>query len=538
MKYKITFILLFNFIVFSALNAKNSHSDLQKSLETLDREIEQRNMYVQEKQQIIDSLKNQLKNNACSEACKYDLYLQLSDQYRSFIYDSALVYTQDMLESAQKLRNTSKEKESKIKLAFILLSSGLFQEAREMIDHVDVKDENIELRLEYFSICARVYYDLSDYTSDSSYHYKYKEKGNMYQDSVIKLQENQLLYLAAVATREMKSGNPKSAIGSFEQLLQMKNLSYHEVAIAASSLGYLYSLDGEYQKAMESLILASIADIKSVTKETVALRNLASMLFEYNDDFDRAYHYIYVAYEDAKFYNAKHRLAEVRTILPIIQRERIKMIEEQRNQYIRFSIALSLLFIVGVMFLVIIIKQNKKQKDTKNLILKSNLELQKINAKLQESNKIKEEYIGYFFRVNSDFIQKQTSIRRKVLKLIQNKEFDKLKNVVSDEELEEQRMELYKSFDKIFLKIFPSFIDDFNSLFRDEDKIRLPKSELLNTDLRIYALIRLGIRDNEDIAEFLNYSVNTIYTYKTKIKNKSIIENEDFDKEIMKIKAI
>lgn len=535
-KYTIIFFLFLSLFTFSCYST-TSHPAIDGFLKNLDTEILKRDVYLKQKQLVIDSLKKQLKVKNSSDICKYNLYSSLSDQYRSFMYDSALVYTQKMLETSIKLKNKTKENTSKIKLSFVLLSSGLFTEAKEMLESIHIEKESDELRLQYFNVYARIYYDLAVYANDSYYSDKYKVIGNVYLDSVIHLEKNPQLHLAAVALKTMKQKDYPTAIKDFEQLLSKPNLPNHEIAMAASSLGHLYSLRGDKEKSIAMLIKASIADIQSVTKETVALRNLASQLFNYDNDFDKAYDYIDIAYQDAQFYNARHRMAEVATVLPIIQRERMKSIEGQRNQYVRFLIIMSLLVVIAVIFLFIIIKQNKKLSETKDLILKSNADLQKTNGKLQETNKIKEEYIGYFFRMNSEYIQKQTTLRRKIAKMINNKEFDKLKNVISDEDLEEQRLELYKSFDKIFLKIFPSFIDEFNNLFNEDDKIKLNKSELLNTDLRIYALIRLGIRDNEDIAEFLNYSVNTIYTYKTKIKNKSIVDNDEFEKKIMQIKA-
>jgi hypothetical protein len=341
------------------------------------------------------------------------------------------------------------------------------------------------------------------------------------------------LKLAAIAMQDMKKKNFSSAIRNYEMLLNIPNLTNHEIAIAASSLGYLYSLSGEKDKAIIMMVKAAIADIKSATKETVALRNLASMMFVYGDKFEeKAYDYIEIADEDAQYYNARHRMAEVSTVLPIIQKERIKNVEAQRNQYIRFFIAMCLLVLIALIFLFIIFKQYRKLSETKDLIMKSNTDLQKTNQKLQESNKIKDEYIGYFFRMNSDFIQKLTTVRKKVAKLIANREFDKLKNVISDQDLDLQREELFQTFDKIFLKLFPTFIDDFNSFFAEEDRIILNKSELMNTDLRIFALIRLCIKDNEAIAN-PKYSVNTS-NIQTRIKNKSMLDNDEFEKKIMK----
>jgi hypothetical protein len=161
--------------------------------------------------------------------------------------------------------------------------------------------------------------------------------------------------------------------------------------------------------------------------------------------------------------------------------------------------------------------------------------LQEVNSKLSEANKIKEEYIGYFFNINSEFFLKISRFKRSIEKKINDRKLDDVRALVNGINVNQEKEELLKSFDKVFLKLFPNFVKEFNSLFKEEDQIKLKDNEFLNTDLRIYALIRMGITDNEKIANVLEYSVNTIYTYKAKIKHKSIVPKDEFDKRIMNI---
>jgi hypothetical protein len=181
----------------------------------------------------------------------------------------------------------------------------------------------------------------------------------------------------------------------------------------------------------------------------------------------------------------------------------------------------------------VIIRQVIKLKKAKNIITEANRQQQLINRKLMEANKIKEEYIGYFFSGNSEFYTRIEKFKKSVEQKIYDRKLEEIRFLVNNLNLKKERDELLKNFDAIFLKLFPNFIDEFNALFREEDHIRLKEGELLNTDLRIFALIRLGIHDNEKIARILEYSVNTINTYKTKIKNKSLLANEDFEQKIM-----
>ncbi len=531
-------ILVFIFGLFATpIFAKNQNSEIDNLLKSLDSEIEKREVYQNQKQITIDSLKNLLQE-ATSQTQKYDYLKQLSDQYGSFVYDSAWVYTKKMFEMADSIAVDSYRVDAKLKMSFILISSGLYSEAKTILQNIDLSKCTNAQKLEYYTNLTRLYFDLRDYVKDEYFSSYYGEQGLVAQDSVVIFQTNKDLKNIALGQKEMRNENIDLSIGYFESALSNKNISVKDEALVTSCLGYLYSLKGNNDESIKMLVRAAICDIKSVTKETVALRNLADKLKNYNE-LERASNYIKIADEDAKFYNARQRMAEIGNVYTDIQQERMKLIEEQRNNYVRFFMVMCLLVVIGVVLLFIVIKQYRKLNETKDLILKSNQDLQRTNNKLQETNKIKEEYIGYFFRVNSEFIQKQSSLQNKINKLLNNKDFDKLKSVVSPEDLEEQRLELYKSFDKIFLKIFPTFIDEYNLLFSDEDRYRQTTSDtLLDTNLRIFALIRLGIKDNEDIAEFLNKSVNTVYTYKTKIKNKSIVDNDDFEKRIMQIKAV
>ncbi|MNE71853.1 hypothetical protein D3C80_1677560 [compost metagenome] len=155
-----------------------------------------------------------------------------------------------------------------------------------------------------------------------------------------------------------------------------------------------------------------------------------------------------------------------------------------------------------------------------------------------EAEKIKEEYIGYSFHINSKYIDKIERFKKNIDQNLTTRKFDEIKLHLNRIDPKKEREELYHGFDKVFLRLFPHFITNFNSLFKEEDQIKLSGIELLNTELRIFALIRLGITDNEKIAQILDFSVNTIYSYKTRIKNRSLVPNEDFEDRIMAIKAI
>ena len=177
-------------------------------------------------------------------------------------------------------------------------------------------------------------------------------------------------------------------------------------------------------------------------------------------------------------------------------------------------------------------------KDKERIIEEKNVLLEKINNKLEEDTHIKEEYIGYFFNVISGYILKLEKLKRSVERKISIKKYEDVLLSVNEINIKKERETLFYTFDHVFLKIFPNFIGTFNSMFKKEDQIWPKDHEVLNTDLRIFALMRLGINDNETIANILEYSVNTIYVYKMRIKAKALVPGDQFDHKIMEIKAV
>jgi hypothetical protein len=197
-----------------------------------------------------------------------------------------------------------------------------------------------------------------------------------------------------------------------------------------------------------------------------------------------------------------------------------------------------LLFLLLIFLTFVIAKQIKKLKNAQKAILLANQEQQELNARLVEANKIKEEYIGFLFSATTTFFDKMEKFKKKTEQKVSERKMDEILYLLKNLDIKQEREEVLKNFDRIFLKIFPHFTEAYNSLFEPEDRPHLKENEVLNSDLRIFALIRLGIRDNDKIAAILGYSVNTINTYKTKIKNKSLVSNEHFEEKILEIKSV
>ena len=472
-------------------------------------------------------------------------YQNLYEQYKVFQYDSAFHYARCLQNTAQRLNAPTRIVDARLKLCFCLLSSGLFKETLDSLEKINTAGLPDSLRAEYFSLMGRYYYDLGDFDNDDYNTPAYTKKGNACMDSAL------LLYPPGSFSagyykglKQLKSGDGAQALIQFRQLLDRPDLTLHQLAVTTSTLSDIYIHNGQTDTAISLLIRAAIADIQSSTKETTAIFNLAGLLNK-KGDVRNASSYIEVAIRDAVFYGARQRKVQVSSILPLIEGEKIDRVEAQKRIFVTWSIIATCLLLLVIMLIVTVLRQVKRLTVAQNIITRAhakeqaaNQRLSETNNQLSEANKIKEEYIGFFFNADSESVARIEKFKKSLEQKIAYRKWDDVIALVNNTDLKKEKEEMLRNFDKVFLKLFPGFIRQFNDLFREEDRVQLKDNELLNTDLRIFALIRMGIHENEKIARILEYSVNTINTYKTKIKNRSVIPNEEFEQRIMEIKTV
>jgi hypothetical protein len=400
-------------------------------------------------------------------------------------------------------------------------------------------------KIDYFFLKARTYFDLADYDRSPDYFDIYDPVGIKFIDSALKLsKQGTLSYLKLRGLRDLRTGNYDDGRKTYDELLKLPGLSPHDFAVNACCLSYICEIKGPQEQSIELLIRAAITDIKSATKETVAIYKLADLLHR-KGDITNSYVYIRQAMDDATFYGALQRQVRISSILPIIEAQWVDQIEHQKKLLYIYSAIITLLGLSVVVFAVIIFRQLKKLRIADEIIKAANISLQQNNVALEElnkhlstANKIKNEYIGYYFNINSIYIEKLESFQKSLEKKLSNKRYEDAHLTVKNLNLENERQQLFHTFDQVFLRLFPDFIQKFNELFKAGEEICIPEGQLLGTEHRIFALIRMGIHDNDRIARLLGYSVNTIYSYKNRIKNRSFISNDDFEGHIMAIEAV
>jgi hypothetical protein len=508
-------------ILFSSVIASGQSESLLTELKDA---IEKKDEFVLERTNRIQLFYSRLKISGTDNNARFLAVKNLLNEYKTFIYDSAFSYVRKLQDVANASGDPIKIAYAKNQLGFVLLSSGLFKETLDSLVGVRIKPLPDTIRIDYYSVLARAYYDLGDFDKDNFYTPHYTRLGTHYIDSALALCESDtytFLYLRGL--RNIKNENSADALADLNLLLQKYELSQHELAVTASTLSFFYISRKEPEAAIDLLIRANIADIQSATKETSAMSTLAELLYK-KGDIENAYTFIQHAMDDAVFYGARQRKTQVGSILPIIVSARLGHVEQQRTLWFIYSAVLTLFSILVLFFALIISRQLKKRKIAEKA--------------LQEANKIKEEYIGYYFNINSEYLGKIEAFKKSIEMKLLTKKLEEIKFIISGINLKKEREELYHSFDKVFLNLFPDFVNEFNAFFKEEDKIVLKEGQLLNTELRIFALIRMGIHDSEKIARILNYSLSTIYNYKTRIKSKSLIPNDEFEKKVMEIHAL
>jgi len=549
--------------------------------EQLNLAIKNASVYDANKLKVINTLKRLLNQSSLGDVNnQYNICLKLYEEYKYYKFDSSMIYAEKLHDLALARNSISLLTDAKLKVIFLMLSSGMFKETFDALNGINIKDAPDSVKAEYYSLTARAYYNLADFNNDNLYTPTYNNRANLYLDSALALHSsNSFDYFYYLALKFLKKGNPESALFNLHKVIANRSLDFHQIALATSTIGGIYINQGLIDSAKPYLLEASIADIKSSTKETLALLNLASIVYK-EGDLEQALIDIEKANADATFYNARLRKVQVGAILPLIQGEMIHTIKSQKKKLLASILVLSLLVLLLAAFAIIIRKQlkklkvtraklyeahlkqqqinqeleevnelkekyNKQLKETNDQLLEANEVKEKFNKQLQEknfqlveANQIKEEYIGYFFDLETQFLSRFDKFVNSLEKKLRERKWEDIKSILDNVDTKKEKEEILKNFDKAFLRLFPGFVTQFNTLFKEEDKIKLKDGQLLNTDLRIFALIRLGIIENEKIANILDYSINTIYAKKTKIRSKTIINKDDLEKKIIEITTL
>ena len=495
----------------------------------LDKEIEQRAHYIAQKTKRTDSLKILLANEKEIEK-QYMLLGLLADEYEYFSYPLASEYALKQLQMAHESNNEKLINDCRMRWGKLLAIKGLYKEAADSLKKVNKALLNSDQKINLFETLEALYLELATFSADETYSPYYQQIALDYCDSLINSSaKNSYTSLKYQAIKMQLQGNLIAAKKLFIKLLQGHKADKHEAARLNAMLGSIYMELGYEKEAIENLVQSAIIDLQLNIKETTALRSLATHLFQQGET-ELAYKYILISKENADFYGTNQRKLQVALIFPQIEGEHLKLIDKKRRQLLWSSMITILLLLLIAMVSVFVFVQFRRLR-------KARKEIEETNEYLHEANRIKVEYIGYYFSISTLFIERLEKLKNKMNHDLINQNFDHLDKLARDIKPKKEREKLFRDFDRIFLNIFPSFIHQYNSLF-DAAEIKEAEPNRLTTAQRIFALQRIGIKEHEKIAAIMNLSINTIYTYKTREKNKSLVQNEAFEERIMAIKSV
>ena len=555
MKHLLTLLLLFTSTFLSA----DSHSmEIESLLSKLDSLIARKDDFVAAKEAKINQLHNQGRNIRTSEE-RYWLNKMYYDEYSVYNSDSAMIYVDQNLDIADKLNKKEWKAEWKIKKSFLLAATGLLKEALDELRNVSSQLLTPELKVEYYGQLMYLYSHFRQYSGDNNTNIRegYYEKEKAYKDSIYAcITPQDPFYLWYKGWKFLGTTETESIKKELLNEVERSSLETRRDAMNAYILACLYQDSNQQNEYLKYMIYSAMADVKTANKDIASLEELSKTLYELND-IDRAYTYINYCLQNAQLYRNRVRVIGISETQDAIHRayqERNIRQEARLHTFLFLVSILSIILLIAILYIYMQMKRlaysrsqlnesnqllNKhvdELSETHQLLEKANGQLQSLNeqlketnAQLRESNYVKEEYIGYVFSICSNYISKLDEFRKSINRKMKAKQFDDIKELTDSPIMAQNELkELYHNFDAIFLHVYPNFVEDFNALLHPDEQILLKDGELLNTELRIYALVRLGINDSVKIAEFLHCSPQTVYNNRLKTRNKAIVPKDEF----------
>lgn len=541
------------FLTLSILNpagvfATNS-TNLDSLLIEIDNAIKNQNSYIGQRENYIQKIKSQLENSGQTTESRYIIYTQLVNEYEAFQSDSLRKYSIERLSIAESTNNDSWIIDSKINLALVEAQRGFFQEAIDILDNIDKNRFTGQQLINYYKTYYNTYVYWIEYLEGFDIS-SLVEKRQAAQDSLIELLPTDSYdYAVPFAVKYMERGEFDKAEVVLKSILSKLTSNTRDYAVITSLLANLYERQEDVEKQKVFLALSALADIRGAILENTSLRTLALLLFNENE-IQRANRYIKKSMDDANFYNARLRNFQTARILPVIdkayQQDRIRQQKKLTILLITISI-LSFFLLITIFF---VIRQMRKLAKAQKKILEINVRLNELNMELKnaneqqsltnkslaESNHVKERFISNFLEICTEYIERLEKFKQSVhIKLKVGQTTDILRMTSSTADSTKELKELYENFDKAFLNIYPDFVEEFNKLLRPEERYSIHDNNTLNQELRIFALIRLGINDSNKMAVFLHYSLRTIYNYRSKVKSKALDQKEDFEEKVRQL---
>ena len=492
----------------------------------------------------------QMKADLAAEATvlgRYGIMRRLYEEYAAYQYDSAYAYVSQCISLAQAMGDAARLNESRLNLAHILSTACLMDQARQTLAQIDTTQLTPDQFITYYRTRTDLLIYQAEYMQGTRYADEAVRQLIAVRQRVAALDgpKDNVSYLITRAESLADGGNQQQAIDLLATLLPRYKSGDRMYSIITSTMSFHYSQLDDRDKQMEYLIKSAESDLEGCIRENTSLRAIADRLFD-EGDIDRAYRYMRVAVDDANFYGTRLRNIQASGIVPkILNAYQTK--QEQGNRKMMWLLGvislIALLLVGGVIAIYQLLKRYRRLNEQKKAIneqlrhvngqLHDTVEqLHESNALLQEREKLKEEYIARFLALSSRFIDRGEEQRKALYRLYRDRKTEELaRELKSTHSGNENAQLFYENFDNAFLNIFPNFVDEVNKLLQEGGKIEVKQGKRLTTESRVLALIRIGITDNQSIANILRASLTTIYTYRSKLKARAL-DKDSFETQV------
>ena len=536
MKPNLYLICFFLAISLQTVNAQQT--DIDRLYNTIDSLIEHRSELLAEKEIRLKALKDGLQEGL-DEDQLFKLNERIYDEYMAYNFDSAYYYINKNVERQRALGYADRFAASAVRMAHILAVSGIFNNARLLLNEVRVEDISTANKIDYYEQQSELNLFRSEMANFTPLFPAYVDSMQHYRQKILEIAPHDSYnYIFNLATYTCEQGEVDKAIKMLEDYLPKLRQGDRHYSIVTSTLAFFYTHKDQPKTREKYLLLSAISDLRASILENNSLRELSIILLE-RQEYKKAYNYLQQASADAKLYGSRLRSLQAARLAPLItQAYDTERVRTQNRTYILLAI-LSVITLLLIGTIAFILSMMRKRRAAIEKINTLNQELERRNAaieaannEMKESNRIKDEYIGRFLELSSNYIQRDEERAKLLNRLARDKKMAELyTELKSSSSLNESIRLFYQNFDTAFLNIYPNFIKEVNSLMANGNQFEVDGGQKLTTELRILALIRLGINDNQKIADILRSSITTIYTYRSKIKSRAL-SKDTFEDEI------
>ncbi|MBR1882994.1 MAG: response regulator transcription factor [Muribaculaceae bacterium] len=523
---------------------------LQEQLRLLDSCLEQQTAIDEIKEAHIGRLRENFRSLR-SPRERFQAARALYKEYEYYKYDSAAAYMNTMVDIAKSMGDADFIAESRSYKSVMLLISGRYKETFDELNAIDVKNLSTPTRVAYFHSRMTCDYLLASHSHNTPYRADYLLDGFKAADSICHLlPSSHPLHKMADFQRRQRLRDVTACYRMADRLLRDESLSSHDKAIITSGMATLKQFQGDSVGEKGMLARSAAYDIAASVKMSASLVELSVKLYQ-EGERNRANRYFKQVLKDHEFYKSRNQF------LDLVEKGQYDYLQNERKALMYRLALLGALILLLLATLYGFYRSNKRLRDARKTIAKheqellvtndklnaaneqlqiANRHLNEANTSLQESNAIKEEYIGMTFYAASEYLGNMEHLSRTIYTKLVSKQYEALLEQMQEIAAnDKERDAMYKKFDDTFLKLFPTFIDDYNALFAPSGVSQSTNGKTLTSEMRVFALIRLGVTDNERIAKFLNYSVHTVKAYKSRVKNRAIVDNNKFEELIKQI---